>query len=82
MEKNVGGTDRTIRITVGLVLVVTMIATIAFGDPLGEPTQGIVAAVLLLVAFVLLGTAGAEKCPANRALGRNTYDERSPEDRP
>ncbi|WP_171052423.1 helix-turn-helix transcriptional regulator [Haloterrigena sp. H1] len=54
----------------------------AFGDPLGEPTQEIVAAVLLLVAFVLLGTAGAEKCPANRALGRSTYDERRHEDRP
>ncbi|MFP8957539.1 DUF2892 domain-containing protein [Natrialbaceae archaeon A-CW3] len=75
MEKNVGGTDRTVRIAVGLVLVAAMMVTVAFGEPLGDPTQGIVAAVLLLGAFVLLGTAGAEKCPANRALGRNTYAE-------
>lgn len=80
MEKNVGGTDRTIRIAVGLVVVVAMMATLAFGEPLGEPTQGITAAALLLVAFVLLGTAGAEKCPANHTLGRNTYGERDRED--
>ncbi|MDG5762134.1 DUF2892 domain-containing protein [Natronococcus sp. A-GB1] len=81
MEKNVGGTDRTIRIAVGLVLVAAMMVTVAFGEPLGDPTQGIVAAVLLFAAFVLLGTAGAEKCPANRALGRNTYDEPESEHR-
>jgi hypothetical protein len=75
MEKNVGGTDRTVRIAVGLVLVAAMMVTVTFGEPLGDPSQSIVAAVLLLVAFVLLGTAGAEKCPANRALGRNTHDE-------
>jgi hypothetical protein len=58
-----------------------MMTTIASGEPLGEPIQGIIAAALLLVAFVLLASAGAEKCPANRALGRNTYDERDPEHR-
>ena len=52
-----------------------MMVTVAFGRALDDLTQGIVAAVLLLVAFVLPGTAGAEKGPANRALGRNTYDE-------
>lgn len=81
MEKNVGGTDRTVRIAVGLVLVAAMMATVAFGEALGDPTQGIVAAVLLLGAFVLLGTAGAETCPANHALGRNTHDDRDPERR-
>jgi hypothetical protein len=75
MEKNVGGTDRMIRIAVGLVLVAAMMVTVAFGESLGDPTQGIITAALLLVAFVLLATAGAEKCLANRALGRNTYDE-------
>jgi hypothetical protein len=81
MEKNIGETDRTIRIAVELVLVVAMMVTITYGEPLGEPTQGIIAAALLLVAFVLLATAGAEKCPANRALGRDTYDKRDPESR-
>ncbi|ADD06329.1 DUF2892 family protein [Natrialba magadii ATCC 43099] len=81
MEKNVGGTDRTVRIALGLVVVGAMMVTVAFGEPLGEPTQGIVAVVLLLASFVLLGTAGAEKCPANRTLGRNTYDDRDPKNR-
>jgi hypothetical protein len=79
MEKNIGETDRTIRIAVELVLVVAMMVTITYGEPLGEPTQGIIAAALLLVAFVLLATAGDEKCPANRALGRDTYDKRDHE---
>lgn len=55
--------------------------TMTFAEPLGEPTQGIIAAVVLLVAFVLSATAGAEKYPANRTLGRDTYDKRDPESR-
>lgn len=58
-----------------------MMVTVAFGEQLENPLRGIIAAVLLLVAFVLLATAGAEKCPTNRALDRNTYDERDPESR-
>ncbi|SNR44131.1 YgaP-like transmembrane domain [Halorubrum vacuolatum] len=82
MKKNVGGRDRTARIALGLVSVAAMMVTVAFGEPLGDPAQGIVAVVLLLLAFVFLGTAGAEKCPVNRAVGRNTYDNRAIEERP
>jgi|GEM_PF-1188072 len=81
MGRNVGRTDRTVRIAVGLALVAAMMVTVAFGEPLGAPTQGIVATVLLLVSFVLLGTAGAERCPANRALRRNTHNRSESEHR-
>ncbi|MFP8957554.1 YgaP-like transmembrane domain [Natrialbaceae archaeon A-CW3] len=82
MRKNVGGRDRRARIVLGLVSVAAMMVTIAFGEGLGDPAQGIVAAVLLLLAFAFLGTAGAEKCPINRTLGRNTYDDPVAEERP
>lgn len=81
VEKNVGGADRTVPVALKLVIVGAMIMTIAFGDPFGNPTQGLVAAVLLLVAFILLGTAGDEKSSLNRALGQNTYNERDSESR-
>lgn len=74
MRKNVGGADRTARIVLGLMLVGMMMVTVAFGEGLGTTTQGMVAIVLLLVAGVLLATVGAETCPVNAALGRNTRD--------
>lgn len=81
MEKNVGGTDRTVRIGAGIVTVAAMMAAVAFGESLGDPTQGIVAVILLVVAFVLLGTAGAEKCLVNHVLDRNTRDDDTSEHR-
>ena len=81
MEKNVGSADRTVPVALGLVFVGAMMVTIAFGDPLGDLTQGFVAAVSSLVAFALLGPVGAETCPMNRAPGQNTYSERNSESR-
>ncbi|ELY47027.1 hypothetical protein C494_14071 [Natronorubrum bangense JCM 10635] len=81
VEKNVGGADRTVRIAAGLVFVGAMMVTRAVGDRLEKPTQGIVTAVLPLVAFVLLGTARDERYPGNRALGQSTDDERGPKSR-
>lgn len=74
MRKNVGGRDRTVRIVLGLVFVGAMMVTVAFGEGLGTATQGGVAVILLLVAGILLATAGAEKCPVNDVLGRDTSD--------
>lgn len=72
MERNVGGTDRTARIVVGLALAVVAMATVAFGASLGSQVQLIVAALALLVGAVLLATAGAQSCPVNSLLGRDT----------
>lgn len=75
MEKNVGGWDRKIRIALGLVYTGAMMLVVAFGETFGSRTQvTLIAVILLLLAFLFLGTAGAEKCPVNRALDRNTYD--------
>ena len=75
MDKNVGGRDRNARLVIGIVFVVGMMITVAFGDGLGTTVQGALAAMLLLAAGVLLATAGAETCPVNHLLGRNTCTE-------
>ncbi|SNR44061.1 YgaP-like transmembrane domain [Halorubrum vacuolatum] len=83
MKKNVGGQDRTVRIALGLLSVVMMMVILFFAETFGGPIQvTLVATGLLLLSFVLLGTAGAEKCLINQALGRNTYDNHAGEERP
>lgn len=81
VKKNVGKTEKTVRLIGGLAFVGASMATIAFGESLGADRQGLVAAATLLVAAVLLASAGAQTCPANRVLGRDTYDgDRSEDD--
>lgn len=73
MERNVGGSDKTARIVLGVALGIVSMAVVAWGGVLGTTTQIVVAAVALVVALVLLATASAESCPINSAIGRNTY---------
>lgn len=81
VKKNVGKTEKTVRLIGGLAFVGASMATIAFGESLGAGRQGLIAAATLLVAAVLLASAGAQTCPANRVLGRDTYDgDRSEDD--
>ena len=77
MKRNVGGVDRTARIVLGFVLAVVSIATVLFGGVLGPDLQLVVGALALLLAAVLLATAGAQSCPINSALGRDTHRDRS-----
>lgn len=72
MERNVGGTEKTVRIVLGVALGVVSMVTVLWGDGL-VTTNLIAAGVTLLLAVVLLATAGAETCPINAAVGRNTY---------
>ena len=82
MKKNVGGWDRTVRIILGLVATAAMMVTVAFGEAFGDRMRVTLVAVgFLLLAFVFLGTAGAEKCLINRFLGRNTYNDHTTEER-
>ncbi|WP_255194087.1 YgaP family membrane protein [Natronobeatus ordinarius] len=76
MERNVGGTDRTLRIVVGLIFVGVSMGLVAFGDSLETTLQGGLAALALLVAAILLATAGARTCPLNALVGRNTCEDR------
>lgn len=73
MERNVGGMDRTARVVGGFAFALASMATVAFGSGLGPDLQIAVAALLLVVAAVLLATAGAQSCPVNSLLGRDTY---------
>lgn len=69
MEKNVGSTDRTVRIIVGIAL----IALIYFGH-LGE-TADIIAGI---AAAYLLVTALMSRCPVLRMAGVSTSVEETP----
>lgn len=65
MKSNVGGIDRTLRIIVGIVLLLVGLAA-----PL-EMTWRIVA---LVVAAIALVTAFVRFCPINAMLGINTCE--------
>jgi hypothetical protein len=69
MEKNVGSTDRTVRIIVGVAL----IALIYFGH-LGE-TADIIAGI---AAAYLLVTALVSRCPVLKMAGVSTSVEETP----
>jgi hypothetical protein len=73
MERNVGGTDKSARVILGVALGVVSMAVVAWGEGLGTTNQIVAAAIALLLAAILLATAGAETCPINAAVGRNTY---------
>ena len=73
MKRNVGGADRSVRVVLGFLLAVASMAVVAFGSGLGPDLQLVVAALALLLAAVLLATAGAQTCPVNDLLGRDTY---------
>lgn len=65
MKSNVGGIDRTVRIVLGIVLLI-----VGFAAPI-DMTWRIVA---LVVAAIALVTAAAGFCPVNAMLGINTSE--------
>lgn len=68
MAQNVGSTDRMIRIVLGAVLAAAGLA--AFGGLWGNST--VIAAVLVLVGLVLLGTGFTQQCLIYRPFGIDT----------
>jgi hypothetical protein len=68
MEKNVGGLDEGIRITLGPLLVVLSIASLR-GAVRRKPALALAG---LAVGGILTATGLTKTCPANSALGRNT----------
>lgn len=68
MEKNVGGLDRGIRITLGPFLLVAAIGSL-FGSNDLKPS---VTAGAFAVGAYLAGTGLTGACPANSAIGRDT----------
>lgn len=72
VEPNVGGLDRSLRIAFGLASVVAMMRILATETGMGVTAQFFLASGLLLLSALLFGTVGAETCPINHLLGRNT----------
>lgn len=73
MEPNVGGTDRTVRMILGALTLLSSMAVVVYGGGLTGDLQIVVAGALLLFAAVMFATVGAKRCPINAALGRNTW---------
>lgn len=70
MDKNVGGLDEGIRITLGPLLLVLSVASMQ-GSVRLRPSLTAVAAA---VGAILTVTGLTQTCPANSAMGRNTYE--------
>jgi hypothetical protein len=64
MQKNVGTTDRIIRVAIAVAAVIGA-GVVGFGSPLGI--------VLLVVAVVMGVTAAVGWCPLYRILGLSTF---------
>lgn len=69
MEKNVGITDRYVRIVIGIVLGAVGIAV--FAGPLAS-LGTIVGALALIVGVVMLGTGLTQRCLLYQPFGFNT----------
>ena len=65
MKCNVGGIDRTVRIVLGVVLLIVGLAA---------PVELIWRIVALVVAGIALVTAAVRFCPANAILGINSCE--------
>ena len=74
MEPNVGGVDRTVRLVLGLVLLVLGVAGYAglVWVAVGPLPQFLTSVLLALLGAVLLVTGLTRQCPINRLLGVDT----------
>jgi hypothetical protein len=73
MERNVGGTDRLVRLVAGALVGLLGIAALAGMLQVG-PVAG---ALALLVGVVLVGTALTQTCLAYKILGVDTCSRRA-----
>ena len=77
MKKNVGGVDRAARLVIGPVLLLAGVAGYVglFSLAVGPLPQALTAAITFLVGTVLLVTGLIQRCPLNRLLKLNTYQQ-------
>jgi uncharacterized membrane protein HdeD (DUF308 family) len=72
MERNVGGTDRYMRLVLGALLLAVGVWTLAAGTA-GESTlMTVLTALVIVIGAVFLVTGAVQQCPINAALGINT----------
>jgi hypothetical protein len=74
MNRNVGGTERIVRLGSGAVLLLGGIAGYAGALRLavGPFPQALTAVVLVAFGLILLATGGLQYCPINQLLGRDS----------
>jgi high-affinity Fe2+/Pb2+ permease len=72
MEPNVGATDRTVRLALGALALLSTAAVVVYGGGLNGPLQVVVAGAILVFAAVMFVTASVRRCPVNALLGRDT----------
>lgn len=74
-ERNIGGPERTIRYTLGALLVLAGIGIITF-PILGDALLNAVLVVVLIVGgLFLIYEARVQYCPLNHTFDRSTYSE-------
>ncbi|AGB17080.1 Protein of unknown function (DUF2892) [Halovivax ruber XH-70] len=73
MEKNVGGTDRTMRLVVGPILALIGVAILAGWLGVGGTLGTALGVLAVLAGLVLLFTGVTQLCVVNRLLGIDTY---------
>jgi hypothetical protein len=72
MEPNVGGTDRTVRVLLGTLALLSSVAVVVYGGGLTGSRQVVVAGAMLVVAAVMFATVGVRRCPIDAVTGWNT----------
>lgn len=74
MNRNVGGTERIVRLGIGALLVLLGIAGYAgaLRVAVGPLPQAVTAVALVLIGLILLATGGLQYCPINQVFGRDS----------
>lgn len=72
MEKNVGGTDRLVRLVVGIALLAVAVAGFADLFTLDPLTSTIALALVAIIGLILVGTGALQQCALYEVLGIDT----------
>jgi len=72
MEPNVGGTDRAVRLGLGVLAALSATAVVVYGGGLTGRVRTVIVGATLVFAAVMFVTATLRRCPVNAALGWNT----------
>jgi hypothetical protein len=72
-ERNVGGTERTIRYTLGGLFVLAGGGIVAFPVLGSALANAVLALVLIVNGLYLIYEAQVQYCPLNHTIGRSTY---------
>jgi len=72
MDPNVGGSDRAVRLSLGVLAVLSAAAVVVYGGGLTGRVRTVTVGATLVFAAIMFATAALRRCPVNAALGWNT----------